>query len=345
MTKTDPVVAAVRRDLTSAHDLDATALRARVLAGLRRVVDSDVAMFYTVGFTRRGLGLRDWLIDGCANGGHAMALVQSCPELLNQPASLPPQRDGRPYDVLRPRPHERRAFLEDAALWSPGQIERSPFYARVFVPFGLTSQQRLLVYHGDRFVGWIGHMRTRGTQPFSVADRRRLQPLVPTIRTALVTADRLERAATPEGPGDLVVSPDGGLEFATPAGAAWHAVPAFAEALRRHIRALDRDDAQQLAAPLALADARITRLDGEGRVRYLVQVVPIRPARVAADAGLTSRQRAVASYAAAGATVPEIARCLSLSPETVRTHLRATYRHLDVANRVELAAALEAQTP
>lgn len=59
-----------------------------------------------------------------------------------------------------------------------------------------------------------------------------------------------------------------------------------------------------------------------------------------AEEGLTVRQRDVASLAATGATVTEIASALDISEHTVRTHLKRVYRHLGVANRVELARAL-----
>ena len=53
---------------------------------------------------------------------------------------------------------------------------------------------------------------------------------------------------------------------------------------------------------------------------------------------LTEAQRAVSELAAVGATVPEIASALGLSPHTVRQHLKSTYKRLDVGARVELAA-------
>lgn len=55
---------------------------------------------------------------------------------------------------------------------------------------------------------------------------------------------------------------------------------------------------------------------------------------------LTPRQREVAELASYGATTDEIASHLGISPNTVRTHLKAVYRDLGVANRVELAATL-----
>lgn len=63
------------------------------------------------------------------------------------------------------------------------------------------------------------------------------------------------------------------------------------------------------------------------------------------DVRLTPRQREVAELASVGATAIQMAAHLSISPHTVRQHLKAVYRALGVANRVELAAALEHIVP
>lgn len=57
-------------------------------------------------------------------------------------------------------------------------------------------------------------------------------------------------------------------------------------------------------------------------------------------AGLSRAQRDNREFAAVGATVDEITRHQGKSLETVRSHLKAAYRALGVANRVELATAL-----
>jgi DNA-binding NarL/FixJ family response regulator len=72
----------------------------------------------------------------------------------------------------------------------------------------------------------------------------------------------------------------------------------------------------------------------------LLSVIPPRPELAEALVRLTSTQVMVAEYAAAGATVKEIADVLDRSPETVRSHLKNVYRLMWVANRVELAQLL-----
>ena len=78
---------------------------------------------------------------------------------------------------------------------------------------------------------------------------------------------------------------------------------------------------------------------GEATGQWLVDARPARRSR-ASPLVLTDRQREVALHAAQGATIPQIARALSRSEETVKTHLRAAYQRMSVGSRVELARVL-----
>lgn len=245
-------------------------------------------------------------------------------------------------DLRTPSAMQRRMFLEDDAIWDREMLERSTFYARVFAPATLAHQQRLLAYHGDRFVGWIGALRTRNTRPFTARDRRPLQPLVAAVVAALTQADQLEREETPGCPADLVVDATGHVEYASTSARAWLAREPFRLALTEAVRNLDRG-ADPSATVLDLAETKWTRLEGEnGRLRYLAHVVPMRPVRLSPLAALTTRQRQVAELAAAGLTVDETAQEIGARPHTVRDHLKEVYRKLAVANRSELAHAINA---
>jgi DNA-binding CsgD family transcriptional regulator len=83
-------------------------------------------------------------------------------------------------------------------------------------------------------------------------------------------------------------------------------------------------------------------LEGSGGRAQLLTLSAAPPLWRAPDASLSDTQRVVAEYAGAGSTVPEIARSLAISRETVRTHLREIYRRLGVCSRVELVRALGA---
>ena len=57
-------------------------------------------------------------------------------------------------------------------------------------------------------------------------------------------------------------------------------------------------------------------------------------------AGLSDRELVVAAKFAEGMTYREIGETLFIAPTTVRTHLSAIYRKLDVRSKVALAALL-----
>jgi PAS domain S-box-containing protein len=83
--------------------------------------------------------------------------------------------------------------------------------------------------------------------------------------------------------------------------------------------------------------------DGEAIVGVLILAfdVRVRPSeriRIKANPRLTSRQREVLNLIASGLSTAEVARELTLSPETVRNHLRNAFRQLHAHTRVEAIA-------
>ncbi|OBA79005.1 response regulator transcription factor [Mycolicibacterium phocaicum] len=98
------------------------------------------------------------------------------------------------------------------------------------------------------------------------------------------------------------------------------------------------------ASKAELADA--VRATGEGRAVFtpgLAGLVLGEHRRMAktpgADpaAGLTERETEILRYVAKGLTAKQIAERLTLSHRTVENHVQATFRKLEVANRVEAA--------
>lgn len=140
--------------------------------------------------------------------------------------------------------------------------------------------------------------------------------------------------------GLVVLDATGQLRAATRDGAWWMSVPEVQAAVADWIGARTHEPR---ARRLKTMDVQVTLLwlgpdtEPSYAVEFTAAPADTSPARQA----LSARQWEVCEYAAAGATVPEIARTTGLSPETVRTHLRTAYRRLGVANRVELANALQ----
>lgn len=307
-------------------------IRERALRTVVEAAEGDDAIFYRAGVAADG-SLR--MIDPSSQNGTLgkdfldAAVTPEGTRLWNAVARKHLTRPGR---------HELDAFLEAEAIWPQGALRKTPVYREIFRPSRVADQIRLLVFQGDRFVGWIGAVRASGARPFARRDRRRMSSLVPPIRALLIAA--LERGPASAGCAQILVRPDGTVEHWTPAARSWLDRPGFGDALARAVRAVDRGE--PLGA-LPCADAAITRLLGSGTSRYLVHLTPFAPLTSnPVTRELSAVQLRVAEFAASGATIHEIARALGRSPNTVRTHLHAAYERLDVANRVELARALEA---
>ena len=135
---------------------------------------------------------------------------------------------------------------------------------------------------------------------------------------------------------DLVLDAEGALVSTGPGTAEW--LRSEPQALPR-IRALLADAEASESAWWAASSPvhfRFVPIQADEGTRFLVTVVPTRPELLEALDLLTPAQREVAEYAAAGATVAEIASATARSPETVRSHVKAVYRRLEICTRLEL---------
>jgi DNA-binding CsgD family transcriptional regulator len=242
-------------------------------------------------------------------------------------------------DLSRPKPAWTRAFYSWRSFLTEQQWFASEDYRVVFHPVGLIDQLGLLVYSGPRFVGWIGALRSAHEGYFSRADRRRLLPIVDAVSSALVSADAIDRAAVPEEGADLLLRPDGHVEFASMKARGWLGRPGARAWLRDLCKKLDRPAPPAMPRWRDGAEIRWSRLSGRRGVRFLVHLAPGVPVE-RVPCRLTEAQLAVAALAAKGLSTTEIARLEGRSIETVRSHLREAYRRLDIGSRAELALAL-----
>lgn len=129
----------------------------------------------------------------------------------------------------------------------------------------------------------------------------------------------------------VVVAADGSGSSTTPNAPA---TPAF----RRMVERLERERRDLCTDGWV---ARVQRLEGPGVPLLLAEVRRVAPLQVPRFAALTAAQLAVCELAALGFSAREIAEQRGGTTETVRSHLRAAYRRLGVAARVELVPVID----
>lgn len=244
-----------------------------------------------------------------------------------------------PWDPRSPQPAHINRFrvgmLDGLDL---EQKSREPAYRRMYEPWGLEHDLRILVYDGHRCVGWLGALRHSGSKPFGATAPRAAASGAQWLVTAAIAATRAEDLGRPSS-GSLLFRPDGTLEIACAVGAVWLTAKR-ASRLSSNVRCLDSSGAD--AHPLLAIEGTsvsFVRLAGDGPTRYLCILAPAARVVWPVLLRLTPRQCEVAELAAVGATAKEIGLHLDISVETVRSHLKAIYQRLGVANRVELASA------
>ena len=132
----------------------------------------------------------------------------------------------------------------------------------------------------------------------------------------------------------FIVTRDGQIEHASAPGLRWLTISGNRERLRALVPGPDGEVAGTLSfdlIPLFEPEAQAPEAP-----RYLITLRLTEPALDA----LSPRLREVAEYAIVGATCREIATQLGIREATVREYMKAIYRRLGVASRVELANLL-----
>lgn len=242
------------------------------------------------------------------------------------------------WDARTPLRAQRNHFVPLDADIDRDVFMRTPVWPEFYEPGGLDDHLRALVYDGDVFVGWIGVFRQGSGARFTEGDRRALERLIDPVRALVAGASRFESeqpGVTP--PCYAILDADGRCEHATETACALLDRERL-QVLAGLVRGLDAGSVA--ASPTVFwggVELRVVRLDGEDGVRYLAVIDRAAVPRLSVLHRMTPRQRAVAEYAAAGATLDEIARALGIGRETAKSHLERVYRVLEVASRAELA--------
>lgn len=308
---------------------DPEGLRAFCLELLCELSQSSGAAWYRFGMVDGNPLPVQWLVR---EARHEVALSRHLAEQIPWPHGDPRLPDRR----------WNRRFLRMSSLISMDAFAPTKLFRRCWGPAGIHDQLRLVVYHRDEFVGWIGAVRAQGEPPFRRADLRRVSPLADALSDALIHAHSIETSGGIEGC-DLLLRPDGSVEHASEEGWRLVASPGGLDDIRAWVSGVDHDERH--ARVLHGNRVRWSRLFNEHGSRYLLHLDPIAPLRMHATYVLSRTQREMAALASAGATVEEIAQMSDLMASTVRAHLRQVYQRLGVNNRAELTGALEGMPP
>ena len=250
------------------------------------------------------------------------------------------------------------ADRREAAVLSRTCTDRtgSPRWRDVMRPLGLDAEVRLPANDPSGTWGAVELHREVGAPDFDETESALLTALGPVIAAGLrrlaVHRSALDGADV-DGPGLLLVAPDGTLSAGTAAGEAWlslliSTVPGSRPSALMCLVALARAPADRpRRLRVRAADGRWTTLhaaplsDGNGTA---IIVEPSGPSDVAEmlarGHGLTPREREVALGLARGEATDALAARLFVSPHTVRGHLKTVFRKVGVASRAELVAHL-----
>ncbi len=242
------------------------------------------------------------------------------------------QPSNAPWDPARVSPGER----SKPVFIAPEDVQGTRVWREMYEPVGLEVARRILVYDEDTFVGWLGVHRAAGAGTFTAEDEERFDRATARLCSQVIARSRLLHG----GPDSMcvLVRDAGHVEATCTDAAAWLSRwDGARQALVDIVRA------ERGGAVMYGMKVRVVRLVGDGGGRHLCLLTRPRLARLSPLADLTPTQAQVAELAALGATAKEIADHLGNSPATVRVHLRAVYRRLEVGSRVELAERLAPQ--
>lgn len=209
---------------------------------------------------------------------------------------------------------------------------------------------------------WVASMQMYRRDPdhqFTRSEVAFVRAMGGRIGDALAAAIARERAALqtlPDEPasGVVVLAPDGGQAFATPAGEQWlwllrevdaragEPLPVPVAAAVAGLRSTGASR-QRVTAPTPLGMVAIEASPGGagGEVAVVLTLQqPAGPPEIPADWPLTPQEREVIPLLLRGASNRAISSALFVSENTVQTHLRNIYGKLEVAGRAQLLARL-----
>jgi DNA-binding NarL/FixJ family response regulator len=244
------------------------------------------------------------------------------------------------------------ATLYDA---TDGDLERAPIYTNLYSQLGVADELRAAFVVGSRCWGVVSLLRSLDDGPFTDEECRHVEALVPIIakslRAGVVALDMEAKGAAAmlvvdrdNRVQDLTIEAGGLLDELRTAGVDEEGLPAIVRNVVT--RARSSRSSSHIATRLHGTSGswrRVTAIPMEGAAGSVA--VMIEPAR-AADLtpilleayGLTEREIEIVVHLARGLATKEIAAELSISPHTVRDHVKAIFVKTGFSTRGELVA-------
>jgi len=246
------------------------------------------------------------------------------------------KEDGTDGEVLLDNPFLKVGFWIGETIW----VKEISAYRMFFGPLGIRSILGSYFFIDEKLAGWAGVYRTTEQASFSRRDLERMQPYearLLALFTATCPCDRWQLAQT----GAMALLDEQGTVVQASADAPqWLAQGHICRELRAQALEFVKSDEPSRELFVRRLSVKLTRLVGPDGPSVYVHLAPTMGQSVPALVQLSKRQRAVAQALLTGATIAEVARSLGMSPETVRTHLKAIYAHFGVSTRVELSRVL-----
>jgi DNA-binding CsgD family transcriptional regulator len=250
-------------------------------------------------------------------------------------------------------PREWLAGVSPDAHWRYFHESRSPAGGVLLAGFA----------QGSRWVAALQAYRRDADSPFRKGDVDFLKAAGSIIGPALGYSIASEQALlapsnsgvkSPGTSGIVMVSPDGELQFSTPAGDAWMSLMRDAErgdrgmlptALWSAMLGLDRKDLLAsgrhvvAATPVGNVTLEASAADEQGSVAVVISPQrKLEPPAVPDHWPVTDQQRQIVMLVASGMTNRQIAEALFVGEHTVEWHLRQIFGRLEVTSRTQLVS-------
>jgi len=245
--------------------------------------------------------------------------------------------DHSPGDCVLDNPFfDDEGFTIGEAEWAKPIV----FYSFFLEPMRIRSIIGSYFFIDGKCVGWGGVYRSLDQPSFSRRDLDHVKAHEARLTELFTAALAFGPWRIPAGGAVGVLDREGRVVQASADAPAWFREDHVCADLRATARDFARGAEASRETFVRRHAVTLTRLVGKDGESIHARVVPTAAQPIPALARLSERQRDVATALIEGATIAEVARSLGMSPETVRSHVKAIYALFGVSSRVELMTAL-----